>query len=100
MKAIKLVTGTTYFLSWGVCLLPNASTTGHAYDEPQDDVIISKIIETSTSDDIVDTTCDGYTHNVIRRVDLEDLLNVKTLNDDLKIPYNPDDYDSGDYGDY
>lgn len=103
MKAMKLIACTTYFLSWCICLLPNASIHGQSYDEPQNDQIVSKMIDPVAVEDH-DTTCDGYVHDVALQLDIEDLLRHegtnKSLDEDANTPYDPDDYDSGDYDDY
>lgn len=100
MKTNKLIAGITYFLSWGVCLLPNTPVHGQVYDEPQDDKILKQII-TPPPSDVLDTTCGGYTHDVSPKIELEDLSQyertIRTLDEDIGLPYNPDDYDSGDY---
>lgn len=100
---MKLIAGATYFLSWCICLLPNAPIHGRSYDEPQDDQIVNKIINPVPAEDH-DTTCDGYVRDIALPLDIEDLLRheetSKTLDEDANVPYDPDDYDSGDYGDY
>ena len=96
MKIMKPIAIVAYALSWCVCLLP--------HPEPmQEDKMLNKIIAPTDISDF-DTTCDGYSHEEPQKIDLEDLSQyegtIKTLDDDTDAPYNPDDYDSGDYGDY
>jgi len=108
MELIKILTKIVYFTSWVICTLPNESKVkGYSYDEPTMKQQIEQIIE---NDELIEDMEQGcfYEKEKFEPWDPEiwedyqgnmrtDEFGDEIVSDEY---INPDDYDSGDYGDY